>query len=502
MKKRAIAHNILGSFSNFAFLFLTSIVLLPYYFKFINTSDYGIWLGGISFLSLVSILDANIGLILTQQLGDKWSKNKPIEFSKYLTAAIFFGIAISGFIILFTFFFKETLNIWVSPDKQISTAFTQSFFLYSVSLSLTIVSSYINSVSQVFLKTLLPPFFNIFSSILGIAYTVWAIPTQGIVAIAAGNLVKAFVYTLLLSIYVYKILKEKKIIFIFEINYVTKILQHIGLPFISKIGMTIAGTMQNFIVATYISASATTIFDVTKKLPVLTQSLINMVAASTFTSFSLFYSERKSGTENHEYTNHYFSLIRLLLFFTLTGIFMIGQDFITLWVGFDKFGGNVLLALLCLSALVDQLRLMLAQQYYAIGKFNLTSITDTIFAITFMLMALMLIPILKLDGIVLAGIIANIVYFICCFYFEKRQHIDLVPHIINRSFFVDLLLILIISATAKFVYEFFRGHIFLEISFIVTFVTFFCVLFYKKEKELINFIFSKFGKRQRFNEPI
>ena len=494
MKKKAIYHNILGAFSNFAFLFFTSIVLVPYYFKFITTSNYGIWLGGISFLSLVSVLEANIGMILTQQLGDKWTNNKPLEFTKYLTASLFFGVAISCFIILFTYLFKDTLCVWVTPAKEAKSEFTLSFFLYAVSLSVTILTSYVSSVSQVFLKTLLPPFFNIIASVVGIIYSVWAIPNQGIIAIASGNLIKGGIYGLLMCIYVYRILKANKIPFIFEFGYVTRLIQNISFPLISKIGMTIAMSMQNFIIAISISASATTIFDITKKLPFMTQSVINMIAVSTFTSFSLFYSERKNSTENHPYTSHYFSLIRILLLFSLMVIFLIGEGFITLWVGFDKFGGNMLLALLCVLALSDQLRLLLALQYYAIGKFNLTALTDMIFAFSFMILAFILIPYLKLNGIVLAGIIANIIYFTFCIYFEKKQLINLVIQIINQSFFADVTLVLIISALTKFTYEYYKGSLLKEVAILVTAITFICIIFYKKDKKLVSFLSSTFRK--------
>jgi len=494
MKRKAIYHNVLGAFSNYAFLFLTSIVLLPYYFKFISASDYGIWLGGISFLSLVSVLEANISFILTQQLGEKWTNNKPTEFSKYLSSAFFFGLAASAVIIISTFYFKETLTSWVSPGGHTKDHFSESFFLYTVSLSFTFTFGYLNCVTQVFLRTLLSPLFNIFASIVGISYTIWAVPTQGILAIAAGNLVKSVIYSILVTIYVSIILKEKKIPISFEFSYLLKLIRNIGLPFISKVAMTLAVSIQNFIVATTISSNATTTFDITKKLPVIVQMIINMITVSTFTSFSLFYSEQKNKESKHKYTIHYFALIRILLFITLTVIFLIGQDFVTIWVGFDKFGGNVLLALLCLTALTDQLRLILAQQYYAIGKFNLTSVTDTIFALTFMIIAFLLIPFMKLNGIVLAGIIANICYFSVCFVLERNKKVEMVRHIITRRFFSDLALVVLVALLSKFLYETLRGSMIGEILTVSTAITILCMAFYIREKALFSFIVLKFGK--------
>jgi O-antigen/teichoic acid export membrane protein len=494
MKKKAIFNNILGAFSNFVFLFLTSIVLLPYYFKYINSLDYGIWLGGISFISLISVFEANISFILTQQLGEKWTNKKLIEFSKYFSAAMFFGIAVSILIIVLTFIFKDSITAWVSHNNQGDEKFSNSFFLYSVSLSLTIISGYVGSIPQVFLKTLRPPFFNILASILGIIYTVWAIPTQGIVAIASGNLVKSFTYTVLLSIYSIKILKLEKICFYFEFNYVLKLIKSIGFPFISKIGITLAVSIQNFIVASTISGTATTTFDITRKIPLMVQMFINIIAVSTFTSFSLFYSEQKTNEGRHEYTEKYFLLIRLLLLFSLTGVFLIGKDFVTIWVGLEKFGGNVLLGLICLTALTDQLRLLLAQQYTALGKFNLTSITDIIFAASFMISAYLLISLLKLNGIVLAGIVANITYFIVCYFIEKKYNLSMVSNIINKSFFYDLSIIIVVAVITKFIYEIYRGHYLIEITTILFSSSILFIAFYKKNKTLLNFLILKFGK--------
>jgi O-antigen/teichoic acid export membrane protein len=498
MKKKAVFHNILGAFSNFIFLFLTSIVLLPYYFRFISSADYGIWLGGISFLSLVSVLEANISFILTQQLADKWTGKQPLEFSKYLSSAVLFGVAASALIITATFFLKETLSGWVSSGKPVREIFSDSFFLYAVSLSFTITFGYINSVTQVFLRTLLTPVFNIIGSICGIAYTIIAIPTQGILAIAMGNLVKSIVYSTLVGIYVIILLKEKQIPFCFELSYLWKLIRNIGLPFISKVGMTLAVSIQNFIVATTISASATTMFDITKKLPLMVQMFINMITVSTFTSFSLFYSEQKNHESRHEYTNHYFTFVRILLLIPLAMIFLIGQDFVTVWVGPDKFGGNILLALLCMTALSDQLRLILAQQYYAIGKFNLTSITDTIFALSFMIIAFLLIPHLKLSGIVLAGILANICYFTACLFLEKRNKVSMVPNIINRQLLFDMMIVLLISAASKTVYEAFRGNHAAGAATVSCAMIVLCAIFYVKEKALLNFMFLKFGKSSSF----
>lgn len=495
MKKKAIAHNILGALSNFAFLFLTGIILLPYYFKFITTSEYGIWLGGISFLSLVSVFEANISLILTQQLGNKWVNKKLEEFSKYFSAAIVFGLIVSIVIVCATYFLKDTLTGWVNSDNKESDLYSESFFLYSISLSLTILSGYLNSVSQVFLKTFWPPIFNLISSVLGILYTVWAIPQYGIFALAAGNLVKTLSYTILVAIYSIIILKGENIPFLLDFQYLKILVKSIGLPFISKVGMTLAVSIQNFIVATTISSSATTVFDITKKLPAMTVMIVNMFAVSTFTSFSLFYSENENKGTGHEYTKHYFSLIRVMLILSLFIVFLIGQDFITLWVGLDKFGGNYLLALICLTVFSDQLRMILSQQYYAIGKFNLTSITDSIFAVSFLIFAVIIMPIIGLQGIVIAGIIANIIYFITCLILERKFQTDMVQHIITKNLIIDLIFVFILAGGALMVMNNFRDNIFVLASVVLLSVGVLIIFYFKREMVLLKFMLSKFGKK-------
>ena len=228
-------------------------------------------------------------------------------------------------------------------------------------------------IPQVFLRTAYPPIFNLIASIVGITYTVWAVSFQGVMAIAIGNLVKVVLFFLLSSIYTFGLLKKNSLVLQLELNYVYLLIKEISYPFVSKVAMTTAMSLQNFIIAYAISASDTTIFDITKKIPFTLQMIINMIAVSTFTSFSLFYSEQNKSISTYEYSKYFFDLIRLLLLFSLTGIFLIGQDFITIWVGMDKFGGNLLLALICIVVALDQLRLVLTQQYYTMGKFNFTA---------------------------------------------------------------------------------------------------------------------------------
>ena len=433
MKKLAIIHNFLGAFSNFVFLFFTTILLLPYYFKFISTEDYGIWLSGISFLSLASVLEANISLILTQQLGDKWVNNERREFSKYFFAAIVLGTIIFILIVLSTYFLKDSITNWISSEINQTFLYSKSFFVYSIYTGLGILTGFIGALTQVLLKTKWPPVFNFLSGIFGIAYTIWAVSFQGVLAIAFGLLIKNLVYFLLISAYSIFQINKEKIPFLFDKNYLIRIIKNISLPFVSKLAMTIATNSQNFIIGITIAAATTTIFDITKKIPFIIIMVINMLGVSTFTSFSLHNSEQKNII--HPYTKHYFTIIRILLLILLFSAFILGKDFVYFWVGLDKFGGNILLAMICFTALLDQLRISLSQQYYTIGKYNFTAITDTFFALMFILFAFILIPTFKLNGIVLAGILANVLYFIFCFVYEKNNNIGLLKNVLNLSFF-------------------------------------------------------------------
>ena len=494
MRKKAIIHNIIGGFSNFGFAFLTSIIFLPYYFKFISIADYGIWLGGISLLSLVSIFEANISLILTQQLGKQLINKNPLKFSKYLSAAIFFSLCVSVLIICITYFLKENITSWISPDEIEKKLFSNSFFLYSISLSLTIISGYIGSVFQVFLITFKQPIYNLIASFVGVFFTIWLVPSQGVLAIAFGFLIKSILYTLLIVLGSIKILKYNKINICFNLTYLPELLYSIGLPFISKVMMTSAMSAQNFLVAATISASATTIFEITKKLPLINISLVNIIAMATFTSFSLFYSENGDNSKLHKYTKHYFNLVRVLLVISLGSIFLIGQDFVTLWVGADKFGGNFLLALICIGAMSDQLRMILAQQYYALGKFNLTSITDLIFAISFFIFAALLMSILGLKGIVLSGILANVICFVVSSFLEKKRGVEMVPHIITKTLMIDLIIVISISAITMLILQLFIVSDLLKLLLIILSILSLIFIFYKKEQLLFKFLILKFNK--------
>lgn len=488
MKKIVIFHNFIGAFSNFAFLFITSIILLPYYFKFINEFEYGIWLGGISFLSLLAVLEANISLILTQKLGSKWVSNEPLEFSRYLSSAIFIGVVISLLIIIFAFFVKGNLYRWVSKGEIIDPKFTYSFLIYSVSITVTIVSGFFNSITQVFLKTFWTPVFNLVGSIAGIVVTIIYIPKYGVLALALGNLVKGLINGVLVIIYAIRLLKENNIRYSFHINYAHEFIKNISLPFVSKVGMTAATNLQNFIIASSLSASLTTVFDISRKLPVILTMVINMMIVSSFTSFSLFYSEAQGKNEKHSYTSYYFSTMKVILLIGVFAVFLIGKDFTSIWVGIAKFGGDELLALICLVAIGDLIRQILSQQYYAIGDFRLTSITEIIFAFSFMIGAYFLIPQFELYGIVLASILANITYFTVCFYYEKTTKLSMISSLVDFRLVRDVVFLVFLAFVCKRLIMYLDFS--LAINFLIDFIFISIVLFYfyLNNKVLFNFI--------------
>jgi O-antigen/teichoic acid export membrane protein len=492
MKKLAIIHNFLGGFLNFAFLFFSTIIFLPYYFEFISIENYGIWLTGISLLSLASVLEANISLILTQQLGSKWVNKEISEFSKYLLAALLLGILICILIILATYFLKDLISNRINIESSQISLFSKAFFIYSISLGFGILSSFIGSISQVFLKTKWPPVFNFISGILALSYTIWAVSFQGVLALAWGLIIKNLVYFLFISFYSFLLLKSEKISFTFDRTYLTKIVKSIGLPFLSKVAMTLATNGQNFIIGVTIAATATTIFDITKKVPFIIIMVINMVGVSTFTSFSLFYSEQKKNLL-HPHTKNYFTFIRIMLLISLFLAFILGKDLIKIWVGLDKFGGDFLLAMICFTALLDQLRLSLSQQYYTIGSYNFTSITDAFFAVMFLLLVFILIPIFDLYGIVFAGIFANILYFIFCFIYEKYKNISLIYCVLNLSFFKDLIGVIFLTIITKFTYEMIDNY-YLKIILVLSSIIFLLLLAYSRYKLLVEFILIKFLK--------
>jgi O-antigen/teichoic acid export membrane protein len=493
-KTKAIYHNLFASFSSFGFLIITGFVLLPYYFRYITTENYGIWLGGVSLISLLTIFEANLSLILTQQLSEKWLEKNIYKFSKYFSAAILFSIIVSILIIIISYFLKDTITSWISDKTEFQRLFSKSFFIYSISLSFTIIISYVGSISQVFLKTFWPPFFNIFSSICGVVYTVCYVPSQGVLAIAIGSFIKSGIYMLLISIYSIKLLKTENIFFNFEFKYLLSLLQTISLPFISKLGTTFSFNAQNFIIAYSVSAYSTTIFDITRKLPLVVQTVINLIAVSSFTSFTLYYSASKKNNSNHDYTKYFFSFIWTISIFSLVPIYVFGEEFISIWVGSDKFGGDTLLMLLCFAAISDQFRFMISQQYYALGKFKLTAILDFTYSILFLTLTLLLIPLFGINGIVLATIISSLLYLIISKIMEQKYNVNLINYILNKSILLDFILIFIMVSLTKFISNNYIEDNTPRILFNFSILCLLFAMIFYKYKKLFNFIVIKFIK--------
>lgn len=489
MKKKAIYHNLVGSLSSFGFTIISGVILIPYYFQYIDKESYGIWLGGLSLLSLFTVIDGNLAMVLTKLLSNERVKNNTKNFSDLFFAGLFLGLILFAVIGSAVFLFKDKLAMSVQAQGPAIQFYAKCFLLYSIGLTFNIISSFINALNQSLLRTLLPPFFGIVSAIAGIAYTVITVPTRGVAAIAEGFLIKGGIYLMCNVIYGIYNLNSEKIKFNFHFKAVAELVSNVKWPFFSKLAMTAAVNLQNFIISAFLIASLTTVYDVTRKLPIMIGLIVNIITVSTFTSFGMLYSE--NNTKQDFYSDAYFTLIKLLMAVPLFGIFLFGKEVIGIWVGLDKFGGLTLLGLLCVVQFLDQLRLTLSQQYYAKGLFRLTSITDIIYGVFFLLSLVFLLKPLGLIGVALSSLVAAFIYYLSCLYFERKEGINFLQYIFNRQLIAVAFIGTMLALTLYFCFLTFDPNPFIAIVIKALVLIFFIVLVLVNNKKTMFFVYKQ-----------
>ena len=99
-----------------------------------------------------------------------------------------------------------------------------------------------------------------------------------------------------------------------------------------------------------------------------------------------------------------------------------------------------------------------------------------------------------LKGIILAGIFSNLFYFAVCKFFEIKNKINVVAQIITKTLFIDIIIVSFISFISYSILRLFPENIFTTLVVAISSLIILIIIYYNKEKTLINFIINKFIK--------
>ena len=373
-----------GFYVNSAFAIISGFVLVPLYFKYFSVGTYGSWLASGNILGLVTLIEGGFTIVLTQRLSLFYSENKQEQFAKTASSGVLINSIIAFLIVIIVSIIYKFISIWVNASLVDHIPIRQAFFLAGIGVAFSMIYSALFSIVRSWHDAIFSSVLNLAASILGIVMTIICLVNHfGIVSIAIGLLVKSTINFIGLLFYIVINWKSKVDSPLSISSSITLSLIKDTLPmFFSNFVNTLVSNSKELILSISISPAIAALFALTGKLFGLIISIINPIVFSSFPALSSYSFDKKKFKE--VFTN--LSSLHSFISITALGVCLIvNKTFICYWIGCDKYGGNLLSILFCISYLFQVRFVLYTNSLSATGMFRSTafvSIADICFRVS------------------------------------------------------------------------------------------------------------------------
>jgi O-antigen/teichoic acid export membrane protein len=428
-----------------SFGIINGVLLVPLYLQYFSVGTYGSYLSSGNIVGMLGLLEGGMSFVLTQKLSGCYGKKDLSEFSKILGSGLLISISIVSFLMLIGLAFFPFIADWVKAEPSEYRNIQYAFLFSAMGAGLNIFFHNISSVFQAILKVTISGYANLISTIAGITVTLLGLKFGlGVVSIAFGLFTKGLVGILILIIALKNVFKKEKFQRIqVDKLHVRDLINSVLPMFGGGIAKSLVANSQLLIITNFINPTSSAVFFITGRIFIVCDSLLAPVGSSIFASISQIVGEGNKILVKESIVNIFF-IFNVFSIFILSSTFILNSTFITILLGEDKYGGNLLSLFLCINMLFYTRFNFLSINLYALGVFGKTVMYDVFGGIVRLVIIFSLINSIGYIALPIAEFLSTtflLGYFLNKLIFRK---IELKRHEIYKFIFSGGLLVVII----------------------------------------------------------
>lgn len=369
---------------------INSLLLLPFYFNYIDKSTLGVWLAASGILSWMTLSDPGVGEVLQQTIAEirgkvshtkslqETSENPVTEEVNFFEENQEIGRSIgSGFIassiILFLsvivglvcFFLAGTI---IDKDLSAYPNLATALLITIISTGMSLVSFTVSGINQGLHNSAHVAISSLTANFLFlIVNLVFLFMHFGVMSIALANLFRALYINIFNFISLSSFLKKEGIEIKYQKVHFKKFIRIFSFTSASKIIGGIAGGIDTLVLARFIPPAMITLFETNKRPINQSNTLIGRHSVALMPLIS-----HAKGTGNKPFIVDLIQKqFKLNVYIGLYAAFMFlinYKDLLTLWVGKDSFLGYPVLILLATYSVTGLVAYFMNNINYALGE--------------------------------------------------------------------------------------------------------------------------------------
>jgi O-antigen/teichoic acid export membrane protein len=312
---------------------------------------YGAWLATGNIVGLLGLFDGGMNLVYSQKLSNSFSNKDFNKFGKILASGIFITILMISSLIVVGLIISPFAAKWANANVQDYHDLKIAFMIAVIGAASGLVYQNLSAIIASWLDAGVNGLINFISMILAITAIFAALYSGfGVVSIPIGGLTRGVIGSILAVLYIVKKFLKHRLPKVRLETRETKELIRDTIPMaVSRIGNVLVNQSQYLIISNFINPNITAIYALTVRTFNTAGSFIAPISSSLFSSVAYF-DLTKELAKIKQVLQRVLLLQGAFSALLLSSVLSLNYAFISLWVGTDKYGGN-LLSLLTFIAL-------------------------------------------------------------------------------------------------------------------------------------------------------
>jgi hypothetical protein len=368
-RRRAAYAILIGGYINIGVVIVQGLLLVPLYLQYVGPQLYGAWLGSGDILGWLAVIDMGLASLMIQRIGAAYGRSDRQLISQYLTTGLVTQMALV--ILLFTG--AVVISRWVpglmGVEGKGANVLAGCIVLAGAASGINILN---NGVAGFAIGLQRPVFMSVATltgAVCGIAITIWLLLIDwGLWAIPIGWVFRdgfTLVGNTIYAVFLYR--AEVHV----SLRLSRQVLRDFGTVsppmFLAKLGGAFAGRSEAALIAIFIKPELATVYVLTRRAADILRMLLDRFGAATFAGFANLIGTGHRARAADVY-KEIMDLFAPVAIFSISIYLSANQTFMSLWVGNDFYGGELLTTLIGLSVLVSAGSNLVNYLYSATGK--------------------------------------------------------------------------------------------------------------------------------------
>lgn len=492
---KASFFNYLFNSINTIIIIVNGIVMVPIYFHYMSVSTYGAWLASGNVIAMLGLIESGFASVITQKMSVSIVNNEIVQFRKQAGANVITAFLFASVILLFGLAISPFVADWVNVDASDKGAIRIAFIVALVASCISLMVSLFGAFPQVWQDTKTIGIINTISNLVAIVSLVFFLLFGfGVVSIALSYLVRASLNLLFQGSWIIRGWRRRGFGKpLFDHHSVFYLFKACIYPFLSKLSGVFMGHSQSFIIAHFMNPALAAVYDITTKVCTVACTFVSQTNGSFFALFSL-----TMATKDKARINDVFKKTSSFFFFSLLAVGLYSLCFtepiIRYWVGLDKYGGTLLLAVAVFATLISQIRSYLNNIIYTGGLINKSAKLDILCMFVYLLALFLIIKQTQVYAIPIATAVSCLLFLVWYLRIMKKDLLIDTNAIIGIA--MKCLLVVLPFLVVHFVLQLDYNNIVLYGLYFILFSIVYCVVVYYTNIEIINLFIDRIRHRK------